>query len=676
MALALALSVLSSAGAQAVGSAAQTTTPERVVLKSVQEDKTQAHWPYVDQVLVLEKNENLKADSLPKTQQYVDETGASHPVDLKWEVYDMDLKKAGLHEVSGAPVLTKDQTLAEGFDGKVTYPVFRKGTDALLEAKALQQHGLEDILIAKDSKDPLSELTIVTDHLRYGVGKTGYILSDDAWKWEWDVSKVDTSVTGKATVTGTLKDWPDWVKLAGTDRTAEHTVYVMPTDRIELYAPTDLSEEGKLTFQWLYDSTKVTKAVLEMEKDGKWTACQESWYTYQKPAEGKVEGAKDQPVVGQTGTEEKTETEKLPAALILDLTKLPAGADYTFRLNYVDETTGKAVDRSTESLTITIPENIKKLLEEADGKIPTALKINEKPAVKPEPEPEPEPDDKPEVEIPKDIITDTYTTLSGKSLAEKIAKGDTVSFEKKGVTLVIPSKLLADLKLKDTELLTVSLTLPKTGTVQVVVNAGGKVITNLKGSVVKMSYTLAKNKTLTCKDLTGKLSPKVTYTASTKTASFPINQAGTYTLTAKTVTTTTNKKTNTTKKNTTTNKKNTTTNKNTNKTTTAKKYNTPNKSTTNRYSPSTDRAEGSLVSGNNQQDEDSIFLETGTYEEEPFFFEDGSDEDDLFLEEMEDEDEDAPRTLWDEQTPVALALMAVMGLLTAAGLLLRKWFSE
>mgnify|MGYP003300693475 CR=1 FL=1 len=32
---------------------------------------------------------------------------------------------------------------------------------------------------------------------------------------------------GKATITGTLKDQPDWIKVAEADKTVEHTVYVM-----------------------------------------------------------------------------------------------------------------------------------------------------------------------------------------------------------------------------------------------------------------------------------------------------------------------------------------------------------------------------------------------------------------------------------------------------------------
>lgn len=682
MALALALTVLGSAGAQAVGAAPKTGTPEPVVLKSVYEDKTQEFWPYVDQVLVLDKNESLKESALPKSGKYVDEKGGKHETDLKWEVNTSSLKKAGLHEVSGAPVLVSPMTLAEGFDGKVSYPVFRKGTKEVLEVKPLQPHGLKDILIAKDSKDPLAELTITTTDLRYSSGKTGYILSTDQWKWDWDVSKVDTCVTGKATITGTLKDQPDWIKVAEADKTVEHTVYVMPADSIQLVAPTDLSEEGKLTFQWIYDSEKVTKAVLEMEKDGKWTACDEGWYTYQKPEEKKVEEAKaddtkQTETKEQTKTESKAEaekqTEKVPAALILDLTKIPAKETYTFRLNYVDEVDGKAEDKTTDPLYITIPENVKTLAEKAEGKIPAQLKIGEKPEVKPEvkPDPEPEKDPEPEAEVPKDIVTDTYITLSGKSLAEKIAKGKTVLFEMKGGSLEIPSQLLTDLKLKDNELITVSLTIPKTGTVQVVVNAGGKVITDLKGSVVKMGYTLAKNKTLTCKDITGKLSPKVTYDSKTKMASFPINQAGTYTLTAKTVSTTSTKKPSSTKKPTTTKKPSTSTTK---KPTTNKNTTTAKPGTGTAAKPS-----GSAISSN---DENDLFLEDGTYEEEPFFFEEEDSEDTLFLEEMEaetlgaEEDEDAPRTLWDEQTPTALALIAVVGMLTAAGLLLRKWFSE
>ncbi len=661
IAIGLALSIVAGAGAQAVGTVlqtGQTTTPpvaEQVVLKSLYEDKDQAFWPYLDQVVILEKHGSLKTSALPEKAKYLDTKDARHELALQWEIKAIDLQKAGLHQVAATPVLTKDQVLAEGYDGKVTYPVFRKGTDAALEVKALEQHKLEDILIAKDSKDPLDELTITTTGLRYSVGTTGYVLSDDQWKWEWDVSKVDTCVAGKATVTGTLKDQPDWIKLAESEKKVEHTVYVMPDDSIQLMAPTDLTEKGELTFRWIYDSEKVTKAVLEMEKDGKWETCDTCWYTYQMPTEEKTEDGK--------------KIEAQPAALILDLTKIPAGS-YTFRLNYVDEVSGKAEDRTTEALYITVPENIKKLLEEADGKIPAELKIGEKPEVKPEQEPEKEPEKDPETEteIPKDIVTDTYITLSGKSLAEKIAEGKTVPFAMKGATLEIPSQLLTDLKLKDTDLITVAVTVPKTGTVQVVVNAGGKVITDLKGSVVKMNYTLAKNKTLTCKDLTGKLSPKVTYDSKTKVASFPINQAGTYTLTAKTVTTTTTKKpttTTTTKKPTTTTNKNTTTN----KTTVAKKYN----AVTN---PAASNPTNGLTSGTNRYEEDAFFLEDENYEEEPFFFEDGASEDTLFLEDMEEENEDVPRTWWDEQTGTGLALIAAMGLLVAAGLLLRKWFSE
>lgn len=662
LAIGLALTIVGGACAQAVGTAVQTTTPEPVILKSVYEDKEQDFWPYVDQILVLDQNEGLKASALPKSKEYVDEKGSKHGIDLKWEVNASALKKAGLHEVSGAPILVAPMALAADYDGKVTYPVFRKGTKEVLEVKALQPHGLKDVLIAKDSKDPLSELTITTTDLRYSSGKTGYILSTDQWKWEWDVSKVDTGVVGKATVTGTLKDQPDWVKVAEADKTVEHTVYVMPADSIQLMAPTDLSEEGKLTFQWIYNSETVTKAVLEMEKDGKWTACDESWYTYQMPV-------KDDPK-----TQEKEEERS--AALILDLTKIPAKETYTFRLNYVDEVSGKAEDKTTDPLYITIPENVKDLAEKAEGKIPAELKIGEKPEVKPEqtPDSEPEKDPETETEVPKDIVTDTYITLSGKSLAEKIAKGKTVLFEMKGGTLEVPSQLLADLKLKDNELITVSLTIPKTGTVQVVVNAGGKVVTNLKGSVVKMSYTLAKNKTLTCKDLTGKISPKVTYDSKTKMASFPMDQAGTYTLTAKTVSTSSS----TTKKPTTS-----TTKKPTTSTTKKPTATTTNKNPVAGAKPGSGTAakpSGSIIStGKDRSDEPNIFVENGTYEEEPFLFEEeGETSDTLMLEttgEME-EAEDAPRTLWDEQTPTALALIAVVGMLTAAGVLLRKWFSE
>lgn len=188
-----------------------------------------------DKLLIVLGPEDTLDNALPLQVAYLCEDGRRRGVYMSWDTSGGELGQPGLHRVEGVPV-TDDVTvsLADGYDGKVVWPVFRKGGGQQIEAAPIQMPLLSDPLI------PLGEdafqLDIITTGRKWAVGTSGVVKSDESWIWEWDCSEVDTSKEGEYTVTGRLAQTPDYITVAEENRTVSFTVYVLPTDRIEIYA--------------------------------------------------------------------------------------------------------------------------------------------------------------------------------------------------------------------------------------------------------------------------------------------------------------------------------------------------------------------------------------------------------------------------------------------------------
>ncbi len=495
-----------------------------VVLCDSSTSANDVFYPYVKSLIVLEENEALTADILPN-MSYIDTEGKEHSLTIDWNITDDALLSQGLHTVYGTPILGENYSLAEGFDGTVTWPLFRKGGDAIFTAVPIQNQLVGDPLIAESSTDPASEISISTKNRRCAVGEDGYILSGADWIWSWDYSQINTAITGKTTVTGRLTSLPSHITVPEKYKTVTHTVYVMPTDRIEIYAPVETMRSGQLVFEWLYDSANVTNTVLEqLDANDQWTKCDSSWYSY------------------------KTPTSFSSAKLYLELLTIPSNASYTFRLSYTDIVDSESVQRFSESVSITIPENIAEMISNSNGTVPDDLNIggdrdggdsggNKLPDyVQPAPMPESNtntaPSDSYVSQPVNEVITDTYSAISGLRLAELINAGDTVLFEKQGVSMEIPSELLKSLNIGYNELFEITILNPQKNTVQIEIIAAGTPVEDINGTIVYLPWNSSEGTDLECHDINGDFVTKPVYDTASKTARFDIHSPGTYFITS------------------------------------------------------------------------------------------------------------------------------------------------
>ncbi len=475
------------------------------------------------EIVLLEQDEELTEDLLLPAGPYLSAEGQPYLLPMQWNVAAEELTAPGLHLVSGIPVLEEGMTLAEGFDPTFTWPVFRIGDGAVLELESVDDSSLSDVLIGQ-GQDPLAALvpkTVVNNGQTAEGWKLDTKIRSDLY-WQWDLSAVDPAVLGKYTVTAQLCH-PQWAVLPEGYETTEKTVYVMPTDRIELYGAVRMSGNGALELSWIYDSVNVTEPILERKDEtGQWMPCEESWYQVH------ISGM------------------NVHDSLWLYLTEMPTEEALTLRLRYCDTVDGTDTERITEPITLTVPANIADLIAAADdGKVVVDviggdrdggdsdgddLPDYEQPSPKPDwgrPAWRPAGKDEGPEETVTEIVTDTYTALSGLRLKQLVGLGDTVLFEKQGISVEIPSALLDDLNLGDNELLEVTVERQKEHGVSVQVVADGEDLQYLGETTVRVPWDAADGTELELLDANGFVIGSAVYEA-IGTAFFTIDRPGTY----------------------------------------------------------------------------------------------------------------------------------------------------
>ncbi len=474
-----------------------------IVLCAEGRDETISNYQHWKKLLILDEDETLTSSALEPSTVFMATDGLAYDVSVEWTVTETTASGPGLHIVTGSAVCgprVQDGriiSLADDFDGTAFWPVYRKGDDPL-ELTPHQSLTMSNPMIPVNaSPSEILELLGITTNRQWGVTPDSYYRAGGDWTWNWDVSQIDTTIPGPYEFTGSPQT-PDWISLPD-DYQAAFTVFVMPTDRIELIAPIKTYANGNLEFQWLYDSSRITDAALEYQtEDDTWIPCPMEWYSLRKPSFF------------------------TPGNLHLRLFLLDRETDYTLRLTYQELLDEQATIRTTEPITLTVPSNIEDLIAEASGTVPDALDIggdrdggdsggtdlpdyeqptpppsfqpsrpSSRPSQNEDPE-DPSEDDFEDADVVYEVVTDTYTQLSGLRLEQLIGLGPTVLFEKQGVSLEIPSELLSSLSLDPYDLLTVTIQLlsetERGAVIHIDISTEDGPVTELSGAVARLPY--------------------------------------------------------------------------------------------------------------------------------------------------------------------------------------------
>lgn len=466
-------------------------------------------------IIIIEETETLTAShfaSMP-WYPYLDSSGNILPLSVEWHISEDTLLSPGLHEVTATPVLSAGTELAEGYDGIVTWPIFRKGGDAKLELISLNMPVLSSPLMPLQG-DPKTELSL-QDIPNNCITEGGYSFNmgnDSLLQWVWDTSAVDASKLGKYTIQAHLQ-YPDWINVPENFCSTTADIYVLPPDRIEIYAPVSLSLNGILDIRWLYDSDHITDPVLEQKTAGDtWEACDESWGGY----------------LSSVYTSDH---------LQLRLAAMPKDVPLTLRLRYSDVVEGETVTRTTEAISLTVPADILEQL--AAGKDEISIQVIEGDRDGSDSQGTPLPDQtqpapsrrkkkKQATKVVTEVVTDTYSAISGLRVNTLADNGSTVLFEKQKVSAEIPSKLLKNLNLKDQDLLEIILLRPDETTAVVALYAKGKLVEDISGTTVFLPWDAKNGTSIQCVDLWGYPVSSASYDEKSRTLRFTVPTPNTY----------------------------------------------------------------------------------------------------------------------------------------------------
>jgi|GEM_PF-1016847 len=129
-----------------------------------------------------------------------------------------------------------------------------------------------------------------------------------------------------------------------------------------------------------------------------------------------------------------------------------------------------------------------------------------------------------------EIVTDTYTVLSGLRMRRMVQLGgDTVLFEKQGVSVELSSVFLSSLPLGDEELLKVAIDQPAENSFRLAITAAGDAITRLSATSVQLRWS-GQTENLECVDSKDVHVSAALYHKDTRTVSCTVYAPGTYSI--------------------------------------------------------------------------------------------------------------------------------------------------
>lgn len=519
------------------------------------------------------------ADSLPASEPCQTADGGIIFCPVHWALSGLDFSVPGRQFIPGTLAPEETCLFADGVSDAVSYPVYFTGgavdteTLSALYVDALNPYFMELLPVGGD----LSALELCGYRARcLTAGSAGSF----SCPLQWDFSGVDSSAAGTYTASATAQ-LPSGFAAPADAEPITAQVGVVDPDAIDLSAH-HMTEFGNLECDYLYASDLTGVSMEYAVGDGAWTqdpavldaghlrgtyfemggtfavfflnllAPQTDYHFRFSYENGRVsneitlrlsEAGSTQPVVTMGGDRDGGGSDSLP-----DLIQPLPGTDG-------DDSSVTAGDSGGDDSSGGSPAAQAPVQDAAEESVPqpepAAISAAEIPAAQEIPE---LPDGVPTAaaapsalsaklpaaegdgagkDVPAEVVTDTYTALSGLRLRQLLdaESGGTVLFEKGGVSVELSSDFLSQLALGDTDLLCVTIRQPAEDSFLFSVTAAGEELTLLPATAVRLSWS-GPQSGLECVDSTKAHVSDAVYDAETKTVSCTVSAPGTYSIRA------------------------------------------------------------------------------------------------------------------------------------------------
>ena len=487
---------------------------------------------------------------------------------VTWNTEALDAEQPGRQVVSGTLEPAAEYTFADGVSSAVSYPVYFTG--GTTETETLDSWNVDalnstDLAVLGVNGDP-SSLELWNYEAQCLTANNGGSFSCPL---NWDFSAVNLAVPGVYTATATVT-LPDGFAAPADAQPITAVVGVVDPDAIDLSAH-HITEYGNLECDYLCQTDLSAVTVEYALGDGDWT---------------------EDPAVSSSGHLRGQYFEMGNGFVIFFLNRLELQTDYHFRILYGDglvsnEITIRLEAQGSSQPIVTmggnrdgsqsdpLPDLVQPLPD--DGDDPGSADWF--PAPKPEPDaaqeavPTPQadpvaPDESdglltggspaaaeetpaapasPAVpaglsaatpdpinaspEPDAEVVTDTYTILSGLRMHELLRSGsrESILFEKGGVAVELPCAFLAGLALGDTDLFKVTVEQPAADSFRLDVAAAGQELSQLSATTVRLHWDGQQNH-LECVDAAKTHVSDASYDAGTQTVSCTVYAPGTYSI--------------------------------------------------------------------------------------------------------------------------------------------------
>ena len=428
------------------------------------ERPTPAYGPQVQEILFLPVGGSAAELALPETltcdTNVQSEYGYTETYDcpILWDTAALDVTTAGHKAVSGQLAPEEGYALSEAFDGLVTHPVVITAPEMEAQPlRAVEHDGQRFYLMAAGAAPEELELC-TTAAICYGAEEGQFFTCPV--QWELSAVKAEPGVY-QSTGTPLL---PEGFFLPEGFVSLSAEVGVVSPDYVDLSAPSINPDDNSYAFfGWLYQPKDRASMILQYRiRDGEWADCPVDEYGVSRYGTILWNG------MGMT----------------LYFSQLEPLTPYSFRILYDENQVSNVLEVCITDTDFTMTVGGKGGDRDGGDHPPEQLPDYQQPSPPPHSGGHHRPHREPVVET----VTEDSTTLSGVRLRQLTAMGETVLFEKHGVSVELSADFLEALQVADRDLLTVSIRRPEPFLFELQLLVNDRPVPELPGTTVRIPW--------------------------------------------------------------------------------------------------------------------------------------------------------------------------------------------